>query len=85
MLSLLFSILNSLIHSFHSVNAYKVNQPIEYTTCHNINVSQSLNNYIIYTFHYKSYKNTKVKTSIPSPVHSVLSLRGPKLHVDLGF
>ena len=65
----------SFVHSFiylRSVNPYKVSQPIRYRTCHNIKVSQSINNYIIYTFYSKSYKNTKVKASIPSLVHSVL-------------
>jgi hypothetical protein len=38
--------LDSSIHSFimHSVNPYKVNQPIGYRTCHNTSVLQSINN-----------------------------------------
>ena len=69
------SLLIGFIHSFiylHSINPYKVRQPIRYRTCQSIKVSQSLNNYILYTFYSKSYKNTKVKASIPSLVHSVL-------------
>jgi hypothetical protein len=35
------SFIHSFIHSFimHSVNPYKVKQPMGYRTCHNINVS----------------------------------------------